>query len=566
MKKIFIAASLIVFSTALYSQGFNWDSRMESHHKSFEKVGLSRSALLPSSSSLEKYLPHTMDQGESDMCAAYSLAACRTILYARDNDLIDIDKISAEAYSPYYIYYKYKYTMGEDWEGGLAIYTDRVNQFGYAKMKDIEYPYYYPFTENNLWNFSLPSYVDLDIEAVKEDKFDNIYSIYASEDASDPAEEVITQMKTELSKKRPILFGFSPLPASWYNVGNNDYWSDTMRVTCRAYYKKWKDEYLADKECDLLTNNPFAVCDNHRPSDYIESGGHAMVVIAYDDNKYGGSFQVLNSWGEDWGNNGKAWVPYRDFVKYSEGIQSFDKEKKSMFDTKKSSFKKTKEISFPAVEIGLETKDFSSNINFDWIMFAQMTIAGGEYKGQNKQGIKHGKGMYTLPNGIKYEGNWENDKMHGEGKLTYQSTYEYIGGFKNGSFYGEGILTRHDGFGHIIKKSAGRFENGEFIEGYLIEDINRGDWKGFKYEGNFEDGAINGNGIMISYASGKIYEGNFSDGYCDGKGVIKFSEGQYDGEWLHWFPYGRGTWTANNGSIKTGIWDGWDNFEEITEE
>ena len=156
--------------------------------------------------------------------------------------------------------------------------------------------------------------------------------------------------------------------------------------------------------------------------------------------------------------------------------------------------------------------------------------------------------------------------MHGEGKLTYQSTYEYIGGFKNGSFYGEGILTRHDGFGHIIKKSAGRFENGEFIEGYLIEDINRGDWKGYKYEGNFEDGAINGNGIMISYASGRIYEGNFSDGYRDGKGVIKFYDGQYDGEWLGWFPYGRGTWTANNGSIKTGILDGWDNFEEITEE
>ena len=67
------------------------------------------------------------------MCAAYSLATCRTILYARNNDLTDADKISAEAYSPYYIYYKYKHTMGQDWEGGLGIYTDRINQFGYAK-------------------------------------------------------------------------------------------------------------------------------------------------------------------------------------------------------------------------------------------------------------------------------------------------------------------------------------------------------------------------------------------------------------------------------------------------
>ena len=76
-------------------------------------------------------------------------------------------------------------------------------------MKDIEYPYYYPFTEHNLWNFSLPSYVDLDIDAVKDDKFDDIYSIYASENATDPDLEVITQMKTEISKTTYTVWIFS---------------------------------------------------------------------------------------------------------------------------------------------------------------------------------------------------------------------------------------------------------------------------------------------------------------------------------------------------------------------
>jgi len=554
MKRILIVIALIVFSNTLYSQGFTWDERSESHHKTFDKVGLSRSAVVPSSFSLEKYLPHTMDQGESGMCAAYSIATCRAILYARNNDLTDAHKISAEAYSPYYIYYKYKYTMGEDWDGGLGLYTDRINQFGYAKMKDIEYPYYYPFTEHNLWNFSLPAYVDLDIVAVKEDKFDNIYSIYASEDASNPDEEVITQMKTELSKKRPILFGFKPLPASWNNVGNDDYWSDTIRVICRAYDKKWKDKWLADEECNILTNNPYAVCDTHRPSDYFEKGGHAMVVIAYDDKKYGGSFQILNSWGENWGDNGKVWVPYNDFVKYSAGIQSFDKEKKSIFN-KKSLFKKTKKINFPAIEIGLETKDFSSNINFDWIMFAQMTIEGGKYTGQyNGAGSKQGKGTYTLPNGIKYDGNWENDKMHGEGKLTYQSMYEYNGEFKDGSFHGEGILIRYDGFGHIIEKSDGRFEYGEFIEGYLIQDINRGYWKGCRYEGNFEDGSINGNGIMITYETGTIFEGEFFYGYCTGNGTIVYRSSTYNGEWLYSYPHGNGIMKLSDGTEKYGKW------------
>lgn len=42
-------------------------------------------------------------------------------------------------------------------------------------------------------------------------------------------------------------------------------------------------------------------------------GGHAMCVIGYDDYHEGGSFQLMNSWGENWGQNGLAWVRYKDF-------------------------------------------------------------------------------------------------------------------------------------------------------------------------------------------------------------------------------------------------------------
>ena len=41
--------------------------------------------------------------------------------------------------------------------------------------------------------------------------------------------------------------------------------------------------------------------------------GHAMSVIGYDDNRNGGSFQVMNSWGEAWGDKGIFWISYRDF-------------------------------------------------------------------------------------------------------------------------------------------------------------------------------------------------------------------------------------------------------------
>lgn len=45
-------------------------------------------------------------------------------------------------------------------------------------------------------------------------------------------------------------------------------------------------------------------------------GGHCITVIGYDDFKEGGAFQIMNSWGPDWGKNGIAWIPYNVFDKY----------------------------------------------------------------------------------------------------------------------------------------------------------------------------------------------------------------------------------------------------------
>lgn len=37
-------------------------------------------------------------------------------------------------------------------------------------------------------------------------------------------------------------------------------------------------------------------------------GGHALVIIGYDDSK--NAFKVQNSWGTSWGNNGYFWISY----------------------------------------------------------------------------------------------------------------------------------------------------------------------------------------------------------------------------------------------------------------
>jgi hypothetical protein len=57
---------------------------------------------------------------------------------------------------------------------------------------------------------------------------------------------------------------------------------------------------------------------NPSSSDYRQSGfgGHAMCVIGYDDNKSGGAFEIMNSWGESWGKKGVGWVKYSDFKEF----------------------------------------------------------------------------------------------------------------------------------------------------------------------------------------------------------------------------------------------------------
>jgi hypothetical protein len=52
-----------------------------------------------------------------------------------------------------------------------------------------------------------------------------------------------------------------------------------------------------------------------------EQGGHAMLIVGYDDNKkcHGsrGAFRIKNSWGKEWGSRGFAWLPYSHFDHYT---------------------------------------------------------------------------------------------------------------------------------------------------------------------------------------------------------------------------------------------------------
>lgn len=45
----------------------------------------------------------------------------------------------------------------------------------------------------------------------------------------------------------------------------------------------------------------------------LGDGGHAVCIVGYDDDLYGGAFKYLNSYGSGWGQNGYGWITYEAF-------------------------------------------------------------------------------------------------------------------------------------------------------------------------------------------------------------------------------------------------------------
>jgi hypothetical protein len=53
--------------------------------------------------------------------------------------------------------------------------------------------------------------------------------------------------------------------------------------------------------------------------EYGEHGRHAMTVVGYDNDRYGGAFEIQNSWSQAWNEDGYIWVRYEDFNTYVYG-------------------------------------------------------------------------------------------------------------------------------------------------------------------------------------------------------------------------------------------------------
>ena len=74
---------------------------------------------------------------------------------------------------------------------------------------------------------------------------------------------------------------------------------------------------------------------------------------------------------------------------------------------------------------------------------------GGIYEGTFQNGLQHGTGTYTLPNGYEYSGDWVEGEIRGRG----------VARFPNGSVYeGEFARGKPNGLGKIVFTDGGTYE------------------------------------------------------------------------------------------------------------
>jgi hypothetical protein len=138
-------------------------------------------------------------------------------------------------------------------------------------------------------------------------------------------------------------------------------------------------------------------------------GGHAMCVIGYDDNRNGGSFEVMNSYGSKYGDKGFVWIKYADFYNlvseaYIVILEDFKKGNCSFGDCANS-------FSRYRFENGSIYEGMIKN-NRPEIFGSYVYPTGNFYVGEFLAGRRHGYGLYYIASeGQYYETSFKNDVL-----------------------------------------------------------------------------------------------------------------------------------------------------------
>lgn len=223
-------------------------------YQSYPVTALPPSGVLPAKISLEAYLPPAGDQGNQGSCTAWATAyALRTAIQARVNTMWRPLDLTSRQFSPSFVYNTVKAAAGgvSNCTGGIYFDSalDLMQRTGAVTIDQ------FPYDPGGCTKSATPA-------QLTQARNYRIASWFKLPDLS------TATMKTQLANEDPVLVGV-------------DVYDSFIQASSSAAIK--------GKAGPLR-------------------GYHAIVLVGYDDDR--NAFELQNSWGAAWGDNGRAWIDY----------------------------------------------------------------------------------------------------------------------------------------------------------------------------------------------------------------------------------------------------------------
>jgi hypothetical protein len=218
---------------------------------------------LPEAVSLAAFAPQRLNQGEQGSCVAWSSAyAAHTILEAASTR----QNPEAIKFSPAFLY---NYIGLEGCQGSyLQRAMDFMSKNGSVPFNDFPYD---PSDCNRKANQAL----------INKAQANKIHGFTRLTEGDGLTNFNLRAIKEHLAKDAPVVIGMMVGGSFLQGMMGKKVWRPTA----------------GDRQ-------------------QMGFGGHAMCVVGYNDRLEGGAFQIMNSWGPEWGENGIGWVRYGDFKEF----------------------------------------------------------------------------------------------------------------------------------------------------------------------------------------------------------------------------------------------------------
>jgi C1A family cysteine protease len=256
------------------STGAKFDPALYDQAEVYEPLSDNVNAPLPEKVSLAQWAPPRLNQGQQGSCVGWASAyAARTIVQAKATGA---DPRSA-AFSPSYLYNQIKID-GSDCQGSY-IFRAMENMLATGALPYSRFAY----TDQDCNKLPTPQ----EKQQAMQYRIKGFQRLTKDGDPEGPTD--LLAIKQHLSQGSPVVIGMMVGGSFMQEMEGQEIWLPTES-------------------------------DARMPG----FGGHAMCVVGFDDYKLRdagvgneGAFQIMNSWGPEWGQNGMAWIPYSAFAYFN---------------------------------------------------------------------------------------------------------------------------------------------------------------------------------------------------------------------------------------------------------